>query len=68
VKALNAANVGGDSEEAPPTLRKAVVSSDLKSAEVRMPSEPGIYRLYALAYDAHDGAAVANLPFTSRGR
>ena len=53
-------NVGGDHEEAPPTFPAAIVQSDLKSVELRLPSEPGIYRLYAFVSDTHGGAAVAN--------
>jgi hypothetical protein len=60
-------NVGGDHQEAPPTFPKAIVAGDLKSAEVRMPKEGGIYRLYAYVYDTHGGAAVANVPIRVKG-
>jgi hypothetical protein len=60
-------NVGGDHEEAPPTFPKAIVASDRKSAEVRLPREGGIYRLYAYVYDRHGGAAVANVPLRVKG-
>jgi hypothetical protein len=55
-------NVGGDHREAPPTFPQAIVQSDRKSAEARLPKEAGIYRLYAYVYDTHGGAAVANVP------
>lgn len=60
-------NVGGDREEAPPTFPEALVASDLKSAEVRMPKESGTYRLYAFVYDDHGGAALANVPLRVKG-
>jgi hypothetical protein len=60
-------NVGGDNEEAPPTFPKALVRADLKSAEVRLPKEGGVYRLYAYVYDAHGGAAVANVLVRVKG-
>jgi hypothetical protein len=60
-------NVGGDNQEAPPTFPDAVVAGDLKSAEVRLPKEGGPYRLYAYVYDAHGGAALANLPLHVKG-
>ncbi len=60
-------NVGGDHEEAPPTFPKAIVASGLKSAEVRLPKEGGIYRLYAYVHDSHGGAAVANVPLHVKG-
>jgi hypothetical protein len=60
-------NVGGDNEAAPPTFPRAIVRSDLKSVEVRLPKEGGVYRLYAFVYDAHGGAAVANVPVRVKG-
>jgi hypothetical protein len=60
-------NVGGDQEEAPPTFPKAIVTSDLGSAKVRLPKEGGGYRLYAYIYDTHGGAAVANIPLHVKG-
>jgi hypothetical protein len=60
-------NVGGDNEEAPPTFPEAIVTSGHTSAEVRLPKEGGIYRLYAYVHDAHGGAAVANVPVRVKG-
>jgi hypothetical protein len=60
-------NVGGDNEEAPPTFPKAILASSVESAEVRLPKEGGIYRLYAYLHDKHGGAAVANVPIRVKG-
>jgi hypothetical protein len=60
-------NVGGDTEEAPPTFPGAILASGLESAEVRLPKEPGIYRLFAYVHDRHGGAAVANVPIRVKG-
>lgn len=53
---------GGDDRPAPPTFPEAIVSSDHKGAELRMPAQSGHYRLFAYAYDDKDGGAAANLP------
>jgi hypothetical protein len=60
-------NTGGDAEEAPPTFPAAIVASDVKSVEVKLPKEAGIYRVYAYVYDTHGGAAVANVPLRIKG-
>ena len=52
---------GGDKESAPPSLPDAIVQSDLTGAEVRLPAEGGLYRLFATVHDGHGGAAVGNV-------
>jgi len=54
--------VGGDDEAAPPTFPEAILKSGLKSAEIRVPSGGGGYRLFAYVQDGKGGAAVANIP------
>ncbi|MGV3533589.1 MAG: glycoside hydrolase family 2 TIM barrel-domain containing protein [Chthoniobacteraceae bacterium] len=53
---------GGDHEEAPSSVPDAVVKSDASGAQIRLPADGGLYRLFAYAYDEKGGAAVANLP------
>lgn len=53
---------GGDKEAAAPSVPDAIVHGDLTGAEVRLPGEGGLYRLFATVRDGHGGAAVANLP------
>ena len=53
---------GGDSELAPPSVPEAIVHGDLTGAEVRLPQEGGLYRLFAVVRDGQGGAAVANVP------
>jgi hypothetical protein len=54
--------VGGDAEEVPATFTGAVLGSNPQGAEVRLPAEPGRYRLFAYVYDGRGGGAVASLP------
>lgn len=51
----------GDGDEAK-VIEGAVVKSDGGRVTVKMPDEPGLYRLYAFAYDGHGAAAMANAP------
>ncbi len=53
---------GGDAESESPAVKSAVVRSDATFAEVKLPSDGGLYRLFAVVKDQHGGAAVANLP------
>lgn len=52
---------GGEAQ--PPTIQypDAIVKSDEKSCELKMPRSGGVYRLYAFVEDSHRGAAVANV-------
>ena len=59
---------GGDFQKTPGEVADAVVSSDATSAEVRLPDESGIFRIYAYAVDeAHGNAATANVPVRVKG-
>ncbi len=53
---------GGDHEDAGAELRSAIVKSDSTSAEVRLPADGGLYRLFATVRDGRGSAAVANVP------
>jgi hypothetical protein len=53
---------GGDREDPTAIFPEAIVRSDQTSAEVKMPSHPGGYRLYAIVRDGHGGGATANVP------
>ena len=54
-------NTGGDGQAVPPTFPEAIVTSDTKSATLKMPASGGAYRLYAYVHDSHGGAAVGNV-------
>jgi hypothetical protein len=58
---------GGDAEAAPETFPDAVTTADDRQALVKMPAEPGGYRLFAYVYDGQGGAAVGNLPLLVKG-
>jgi len=55
---------GGDAERQPPSVAGAVVRSDDRgTAEVRVPSKPGAYRLFVTVTDGKGSGAVDNWPF-----
>ncbi|MEJ2297299.1 MAG: hypothetical protein P8X94_02085 [Woeseiaceae bacterium] len=58
---------GGDFRQALPDIEGAVVASDDGEATIRMPEEPGPYRLFAYVYDAAGNAATANIPLLVKG-
>jgi hypothetical protein len=53
---------GGDAESAAPELAGAIVTQDATRAELKLPREGGLYRVFATVRDGQGGAAVANLP------
>ncbi len=55
-------NTGGDAQAAPPSFPEAIVSGGLDGAEVKLPDDGGLYRLYAYLDDGKGAAAVGNLP------
>jgi hypothetical protein len=59
--------VGGSHEDAPPTYPEAIVRGDEHGVELKMPAEPGVYRLYAYARDGHGNGAVANTVIRVKG-
>jgi glycosyl hydrolase family 2 len=58
---------GGDKEEAPPAFPESIVRGDATGAEVRLPKDGGLYRLFAIVRDNHGGAAVGNAPLRVNG-
>lgn len=60
-------HTGGAAESAPIGFPEAIVKSDARGAQVKMPPFGGAYRLFAYVRDAHDGAAVANVPLFVTG-
>ncbi len=55
-------HTGGDSKPRLPEVAGAIVAADAGGARVRMPEEPGPYRLFLYVYDEAGNAATANLP------
>jgi hypothetical protein len=60
-------NTGGDFRPMLPDIEGAVLESRADGARVRMPEQPGPYRLYLYAYDAAGNAATANAPLLVKG-
>lgn len=58
---------GGDYRPGPPAIEGAILESRRDGARVRMPREPGPYRLFLYAYDDAGHAATANVPLLVRG-
>lgn len=58
---------GGDFRPLLPDIEDSVTSQDGSSASIRMPDEPGPYRLFAYAYDPAGNAATANIPLLVKG-
>ena len=54
--------VGGDFEEATKSYPQAIVSASNDRVQLQMPSDVGIYRLYAIARDDQHYGATANVP------
>jgi exo-beta-1,3-glucanase (GH17 family) len=57
---------GGDREEPLPNLEGLLSKPDAPKTTIT-PTSPGKYRLFAYAYDGHDHAAHANIPFLVKG-
>ena len=58
---------GGDFRPMLPDIDDAIIESSLDGATVRMPEQPGPYRLYLYVYDESGNAATANVPLLIRG-
>lgn len=58
---------GGDYRPMLPEMQGAVLEGGTDGARVRMPDEPGPYRLFLYAYDTAGGAATANVPLLVKG-
>ncbi|MDH5620816.1 MAG: hypothetical protein OEY74_01935 [Gammaproteobacteria bacterium] len=58
---------GGDFRPSLPDIEDAILEGRADGARVRMPEEPGPYRLFLYAYDAAGNAATANVPLLVKG-
>ena len=58
---------GGDHRPLLPDVEGVVLEADQHGARLRMPDEPGAYRLFLYAYDAAGNAATANVPLLVKG-
>ncbi len=58
---------GGDFRPAIPDIEGSIIESGVDGAVLRMPEEPGPYRLFLYAYDAAGNAATANVPLLVKG-
>jgi len=58
---------GGDFRPAPKDIEGAVLETAGGTAKVRMPDDPGAYRLFAYARDTAGNAATANIPLLVKG-
>jgi hypothetical protein len=58
---------GGDYRPYPLLIDGAIVDGDVDGATIRMPDEPGPYRLYYTVYDSAGNAATANVPLLVEG-
>ena len=58
---------GGDFRPLLPDIEGVVATVKDGEATIRMPAEPGAYRLFAYAYDPAGNAAVANIPLRVKG-
>ncbi len=59
---------GGDFRRDLPNIDDVVLEGDVNGARIRMPNEPGPYRLFVYAYDKAGNAATANVPLLVRGK
>lgn len=60
-------HTGGDFRQDLPDIEGAVVDPADGTATIRMPDEPGPYRLFAYVYDEAGNAATANIPLRVKG-
>jgi len=58
---------GGDYQATPPQFPDAISEASASGATLTMPTEPGIYRVYAFVRDGNGGSAMANHPLLVKG-
>ena len=54
---------GGDFETAPPEIAHCVLEGDAATATIRLPLNPGPYRIFVTVRDGNGGGSSANFPF-----
>jgi hypothetical protein len=59
---LEGEQIGGDYRAMLPGIEDAIIESSADVALIRMPDEPGSYRLFLYVYDDAGNAATANVP------
>lgn len=60
-------NVGGDREEPVQPIGGAILATEGNKAVLRLPEQPGKYRLFVYVYDPAGNAATANMPILAMG-
>ena len=60
-------STGGDFRPNLPEIDGVIIESSANGARLRMPEEPGPYRLFFYAYDEAGNAATANVPLLVKG-
>ena len=58
---------GGDFRPTLPDIEGAIIEGRADGARVRMPEEPGAYRVFLYVYDEAGNAATANIPLLVKG-
>lgn len=59
---------GGDKESVPPSIPDCIVSAQDGEAVIRVPEEPGNYRLFAIVKDGQGGASADNICFQVKAK
>ena len=57
--------VGGDFQPLEPALKGAVLKSKGRAAVIKLPEQPGMYRVFVYVRDEHGGATTANVSVRS---
>jgi len=68
VKEMATYNLTGTGAKATADHSSGIVKNGLPSVEIKMPSAPGVYRLYCQVHNPYRSAAIASAPIQVRGR